>query len=86
MYSYLAKMGEGALAWLFTSSPSEPHQAHCSFFHLLLAKSPAAAVWRMALTETKIVVYHIGGLCSAVLCGRYTALPQCSRLGVRCAG
>jgi hypothetical protein len=64
MYSYLAKMGEGARgAWLFhIVYTSEPHQGALFFlFHLLLGKAAAVAAglggW--PLTETMVVVYHI---------------------------
>jgi hypothetical protein len=72
MYSYLAKMGEGARgAWLFhIVYTSEPHPGALFFlFHLLLGKVAAIAAglggWR--LTETMVVVYHVARVVFGVL-------------------
>ena len=64
MYSYLAKMGEGARGeWLFhIVYTSEPHGGALFFlFHLLLGKVAVvvASLGGWSLTETMVVVYHI---------------------------
>lgn len=64
MYSYLAKMGEGARgAWLFhIVYTSEPHDGALFFlFHILLGKiaGAVASLSGYPLTETMVVVYHI---------------------------
>ena len=63
MYSYLAKMGEGARGeWLFhIVYTSEPHQGALFFlFHLLLGKVAVAvaSLGGWPLTETMVLVYH----------------------------
>jgi len=88
MYSYLAKMGEGAHgAWLFhIVYTSEPHQGALFFlFHLLLGKvaALAASLGGWPLTETMVVVYHIArvvlGALLLLTVYRFAALFTASR-------